>query len=168
MVDLSTVASALSVMVAAISVVIGVTMGVRQVRNWVRTRETQLFMGLYETFRDREFQKQYCEIIFQHEWRDFDDWLEKYGPTTNIETFSSWVSVPAYFEGIGVLLKRKLIDIGLVDDILSTQILLLWEKMEPIIKAYRKHIERPQLYEWFEYLYNEMKKREEQPALASK
>jgi len=148
--------------VEATGILIGILIAVIQLRNLNETRQTELFMNLYETFRSREFQKQYAEIIFQHTWKDFDDWMEKYGPVTNIEAFSSWISVPAYFEGIGVLLNRKTIDINMVDDMLSTQILLLWEKIEPITKEYRKSTKRPQLWEWFEYLYNKIKKREQQ------
>ena len=156
--DVSTILTA----VEATGILIGILIAVIQLRNLNETRQTELFMNLYETFRSREFQKQYAEIIFQHTWKDFDDWLEKYGPVTNVEAFSSWISVPAYFEGIGVLLNRKTIDINMVDDMLSTQILLLWEKIEPITKEYRKSAKRPQLWEWFEYLYNKIKKREQQ------
>lgn len=164
MLDVSTI----SKVVEATFILIGILIAVIQLRNLNKTRQTELFMNLYETFRNREFQRQYAEIIFQHKWKDFDDWLKKYGPVTNIEAFSSWISVPAYFEGIGVLLDRKMIDMSLVDDMLSTQTLLLWEKIEPITKEYRERVKRPQLWEWFEYLYDEMKKREQQLALTSK
>ena len=162
--DVSTILTA----VEAAGIFIGILIAVTQLRNLNKTRQTELFMNLYETFRNREFQRQYAEIIFQHKWKDFNDWLEKYGPGTNIEAFSSWISVPAYFEGIGVLLHRKTIDISMVDDILSTQILLLWEKIEPITKEYRERMKRPQLWEWFEYLYKEIKKREQQLASTSR
>jgi len=160
--------STLLMAVEATGILIGILIAVIQLRNLNKTRQTELFMNLYETFRNREFQRQYAEIIFQHKWKDFDDWLEKYGPVTNVEAFSSWISVPAYFEGIGVLLNRKTIDISIVDDMLSTQILLLWEKIEPITKEYRESMKRPQLWEWFEYLYKEIKKREQQLASTSR
>jgi len=34
--------------------------------------------------------------------------------------------------------------------------------MEPIVKERREYDKRPQIWEWFEYLYNEMQKREHQ------
>lgn len=162
--DVSTILAA----VEATGILIGILIAIRQLRNLNKTRQTELFMNLYETFRNREFQRHYAEIIFQHKWKNFDDWLEKYGPATNVEAFSSWISVPAYFEGIGVLLSRKMIDLSLVGDMLSTQTLLLWEKIEPITKEYRESIKRPQLWEWFEYLYNKMKKREQQVSQTSR
>ena len=69
-----------------------------------------------------------------------------------------------FFEGIGVLLKRKLIDIELVDDLFSEPIRTLWVNMKPMIDGSRKYLNQPRVFEWFEYLYNEMKKREQQQA----
>jgi hypothetical protein len=69
-----------------------------------------------------------------------------------------------FFEGVGILLHKKLIDIELVDDLFSSPIIMIWEKTLPITKALREYFKRPQLSEWFEYLYNEMKKREQQLA----
>jgi len=66
-----------------------------------------------------------------------------------------------YFEGIGVLLRRKLIDIGLVDDLLTAPIKVTWEKMKPVAEGYRKELNLPTVMEYFEYLYNEMQKREQ-------
>ena len=74
--------------------------------------------------------------------------------------------VANFFEGIGILLRRKLIDIALVDDLFSSDVIITWHKMKPIVEGWRKQFNRPQMSEWFEYLYNEMKKRERQ--LASK
>jgi len=70
-------------------------------------------------------------------------------------------TVCAFYEGIGVLLHRKLVDIGLIDDLFSTPIIQVWEKIGPLVKQGRERWKRPQIWEWFEYLYNEMKKREQ-------
>ena len=66
-----------------------------------------------------------------------------------------------FLEGIGILLKRRLIDIELVDDMFTSPIKWTWEKMENIILEARKVENQPEILEWFEYLYNEMKKREQ-------
>jgi hypothetical protein len=69
--------------------------------------------------------------------------------------------VGLFFEGVGILLSRKLIDLGLVDDLHSYVIKTTWEKIKQVVEGVRKSNNAPQIYEWFEYLYNEMKKREE-------
>jgi hypothetical protein len=58
-----------------------------------------------------------------------------------------------------VLVKRELIDPGLVDELMGTSIILHWEKSGSIMKEFRER-HWPHAYEWFEYLYNEIKKRE--------
>jgi len=99
--------------------------------------------------------------VLTAEFKDLDDYMKKYGPTTNIEAWASTESVTAFFEGVGVLLHNKLINLGLVDDLLSSPIKYTWEKIEPLVKERRKRRKRPQIWEWFEYLYNEMQKREQ-------
>jgi hypothetical protein len=90
--------------------------------------------------------------------------LKKYGP---------WLSKPGsaqtaifvvstYFQEIGTLLHRKIIDINFLYDIFgSTGIKLNWEKVKPVILGLREQFNDPRVFGWFEYLYNEMKKREQ-------
>jgi len=62
---------------------------------------------------------------------------------------------------VGVLVKRKLIDVTLVDDRMAVSIIWYWQNVEPIIKEFRKRGNWPRAWEWIEYLYNEMQKREQ-------
>jgi len=63
-----------------------------------------------------------------------------------------------FFNGLGILLHRKLIDVNLVKDYFPVKI--AWEKLEPIIKSFRKQYKWFDWLEHFEYLHNEMQKRE--------
>jgi hypothetical protein len=38
---------------------------------------------------------------------------------------------------------------------------LAWERMKLLIERMRKERKAPEIYKWFEYLYDEMKKREQ-------
>ena len=58
---------------------------------------------------------------------------------------------------MGVLVNRKLIDVSFVDDLISGLIIRYWEKMEPIIDDAREKMDYPQLAEWTEYLYREIR-----------
>ena len=60
MVDLSTV----SVAVATVGVTVGIVFGLKQVRDLVKQRQTQLFMQLYDRRNSREFQGEYNEIVY--------------------------------------------------------------------------------------------------------
>jgi len=147
----------ISAIVAAMGVLIGVVIALIELRNLVKTRQTDLVMRLYSTFGSREFQEAYVKVMAT-EAIDIDAFLKK-------QRMESW-QVGVFFEGVGVLLHRGLIDIGLVDDLFSTPIKDAWENMKLAVEARRKRTDRPSVAEWFEYLYNEMQKREQQ--LASK
>ena len=64
----------------------------------------------------------------------------------------------SFFEGIGVLVYRKLISPEIIDDLISSYVIRYWELMKPAIQGYREEFNIPQAYEWIEYLYNEIKK----------
>jgi len=162
MVDLQTI----SVIVAAASVVVGVILGVTQLKNISSTRHAELFMSLYNHYNDVEFVKYFTEITINWEWRDFEDWQKKYGPKTNIEAYSSWAAVGNYFKGVGVLVQKKMIDISLVDELISSLVINYWEKCEHVIKEYRMQYRHPKAWIWVEYLYNELKSMEPHARLA--
>ena len=139
---------------------VGLTLTFLELRHLRKERQTSLVTDLYSTYGSKEFQIAVAQI-FDFEFKDAEDFFKKYGRRANLEAWATWQSVAAFFEQVGILLHRKLIDITLVDDLLSTPIKTTWEKMAPIIKYQRERLHRPQIWEWFEYLYNEMKKREQ-------
>ena len=79
-----------------------------------------------------------------------------------MELYNTYTAVLAYFEGVGQLVKRKMIDRSLVYDLLSIIAIWIWEKMEPTVKGQRERMKTPRIWEDYEYLYNEMKKYEHQ------
>jgi len=87
--------------------------------------------------------------------------LKKYGPETNLEAWCDLLSVVTVFEGTDVLVKRKLVNVDMVDELMLGLITRTWERIEPVIIEYRERFEWPQALKWFEYLYNEMNKREQ-------
>ena len=132
------------------------------VRNQNKTRQAQLLMGLYDTYRSREFRANVTELRSQ-EWTDFDDFWEKYGEENNPEAWTSWLSVAAFFNGVGVLLKRNLIDIVLVEDLLANVVFGSWSRMHVPLYGYRKWQTRSvigqEILHGFEYLYEQLKQR---------
>lgn len=145
--------ASISTIVAATGVLVGVVFAVLQLRDLVKTRQTDLILRLYAAFNTKEFLKTWDEVR-KRDAKDFADYEKKYG-------WSEALEVGMFFEGIGVLLKRKLINIDLVDDLFTGPIKITWESFEDLTKDARKQREAPTLFEWFEYLYNEMKKREQ-------
>ena len=104
------------------------------------------------------------------EFKDYYDFVERYVSPTNVETWASMNTLCIFFEGVGVILRRKLVDMELVGDLFAAPVKLTWEKVKPLVKGLREQFDRPRIYGSFEYLFNEMqkfdvmKKREQQLA----
>ena len=141
-----------------ISIPVGVFYHIMTLRNQSRTRQAQLFMQIYNHWTGTEFNQNYIEVINRN-WEDYDDYYEKYGA---IRESVKRRTIGLYFEGIGMLVHRKLIDVSLVDDMMSSFLIGFWEKYGPVTKIDRERLNTPQMLEWTESLYNEVRKVAEQ------
>jgi hypothetical protein len=165
MVDYQTI----SIIFAGISLGIAAIYYSLNIRHQRETRQAQLFMQIFDRLNQQETRKQIGEFIYVWEWKDFDDFWDKYGPERNIKDWASFNSFSMYYEGLGVMIKRGLIEPTIVDDVMSGEIIRVWEKFEPVVREWRKRQNWPQLLEWNEYLYNEIKPiaEEQNPELKS-
>lgn len=145
-----------SIVVASAGVIIGVLYYVLDIRHQAKTRRTDLVLSLYATFGGNEFQEHWTKFI-KSDYKDYNDFAKKYSIRSDPAPESTWL-----FEALGVLLKNKLIDISLVDDLFTGPSKWFWEKLKPIAEDTRKRFNYPQYAEHIEYLYNEMQKREQQ------
>ena len=144
MVDIQTV----SIVFASASVVAGVIYYALQIRNQNRMRQTDLTMRLYQQLGSNWFMNYWAQAIAREE-KDYNEYVKKQGVVELLQ-------VSTYFEGVGILLHRKLLDIDMALDLFGEPIKIIWEKNEPILKE--MHSDK---CFWFEYLYNEIKKREQ-------
>ncbi|MDH5448456.1 MAG: hypothetical protein OEY24_07350 [Candidatus Bathyarchaeota archaeon] len=144
--------ASISAVVAGAGVIVGVVFVILELRNLVITRQTDLVIRLYSAFGSRELQGAW-EKVKTREYKNFNTYKKKYGLLETNE--AGW-----FFEGLRVLHNRELIDIDLVDDLFSSPVKRAWERIKPIAEEMRRETQRPQIWEWFEYLYNEMKKKE--------
>jgi len=155
MVDVSTV----SIVIASAGVFAAATYYILQLRHQSKMRQTDLVVRLYSAFSGKELQEAYFETAYGFEFADYDDFKKKYRMMSK-SILPLW-QVGKFFDGVGVLLRRKLVDIGLVDELFHTEATVIWEKVKPLIEGRRKELNQPTAYQNFEYLYNEMKKREQ-------
>lgn len=158
MIDIQTI----SILIAAASVVIGVSDFIlssryarEERRRELETRQAQLFMQIFDSFHQPEFFNKYTNFLTWH-WDDYKDFMERYGPK-NPKAWYGMGSIAAFFEGIGVLVHQKLIDVDLVAQLMARHILFFWERIRPISEGMRKQFKMPEVDIWLEYLYNEIK-----------
>jgi len=146
--------------IPALALVVAFSYYVLIIRNANRTRQAQLFMQIYGVFNTEKFMNNITEIM-SWKWKDYDDFMKRYGPTTNPNAWQVFGSIAGYFEGIGILVNKRLIDISLVENLMSIHIIWFWNRIEPLSVEMRERLNAPQIDVWKEYLYNEMTKREE-------
>jgi hypothetical protein len=154
----------ISAIVAVAGVLVGVALTVLELRDFVKTRRTDMLWRLLSSFNSKEYLEAYLKTV-NLEFKDYNDFSKKYGSgfsETPVQVALSMVC--NLFEGAGTLLYRRLIDFETVALVIPVS--YTWEKVKPIADGMRKELNLPDLWTGFEYLYNEMKKREQQ--LASK
>ena len=159
MVDIQTIgvlATAASVTVAAIYYIFTLRTNQRNLKTNLETRQAQLFMQLYDKVSEPEFLINW-QAALKAEWSSFDEYMQKYGYDAYPDSYGKLMSVGVTFEGIGVLVKRGLIDPAMVDDMMSGFIISYWEKQRPLSLEVRRRRNYPQYAEWIEYLYNVIK-----------
>ena len=148
----------ISAVVAAAGVLIGVVYYVLDMRNQARTRKTDLVMRLYSTWGNEEYTKAVLNYLTA-EYKDCNDFLKKHPLNAEEPVQVAFRMVPMFYEGVGTLLRMKLVNPDLVYDLFAVRI--FWEKFKPFAEGIRKSFNEPRLYTEFEYLHNEMEKREQ-------
>lgn len=164
MVDIQTVSIVIasgSVVLAAIYYVLQLRHQARARQDMVKTRQADLLMRLYSTWGSEDLQNAGWKVL-ELQFKDYDDFVKKYGSAgTGTPTNVAIFKVGWFFNGIGVLLQSNLADIELIDKLFGYMVIPIWEKLKPWIEGGRKQYNLPKSLEWFEYLYNEIKKKEQ-------
>ena len=155
--------------VAIFGVIAGFTYYVLTVRNSQRTqrqqletRQAQLFMQLYSLYDTKDFMEDYAKVSYIFQYEDLADWQQKYGVHTNLPAYASWARIGRYFDGVGILVKKNMIDVNLVTELLREPVIYSWENMRPWVYEMRDEMDTPEVWENFEYLYEEVRKRHPQ------
>jgi hypothetical protein len=154
---LSTVFTGISISLAAFYYISTLRNTRRNQELQLETRQAQLYMGLINTLRSTEFRRQW-HIAEAAEWDDYDDFSKKYSAKNNPEVLSAFTSVWAFFESVGTLVKKGLIDLSLVDGFLAGSLVGAWRWFEPLLMGDRDHF-GSNLWADFEYVYHEIMKR---------
>ena len=67
----------------------------------LETRKAQLYMQIYSRLDDNEFWENYGRLVYEYEYKGMDDFLENYSPGTKTGGYASYMSMNAFFRGIG-------------------------------------------------------------------
>ena len=141
--------SEISTIVAAAGVLIGVVLTVVELRNLVKQRKTDLVTNLYSIYVSEGFQKEWHTFMTE-QLGSLKTYQEKYG----VEFPPSAV----FFNEIGILLEKGLVDVNLVNSLFGGVVPRYWKKMKPFLEICREEVGQPKLGRGIEYLGNEIEK----------
>jgi hypothetical protein len=158
MVDIQT----FSIAVASASVTLAAIYYVWQFRHQTKIRQMDLFMRLWTFGSTDEFMGA-LEKVNGLQFKDCEDYVAKHGSFLSEDPMARalW-RVFSFYELMGTLLYRKLIDIESVYEIAGSGYpKMLYEKLKPIVLGIRREVE-PSFEVGFEYLVNELSGKEPQ------
>ena len=149
----------ISTTIAALSVLVGVVFAIIQMRDAAKARHTELIIELNPALKVGVDEiSESLPRIWSLDYDDYDDYVQKYGDPLGDRSF---YVITEYYNGLGFLLHRGLVDIDEIEYLLSGTVSVTWGKVKPIVEGMRRHYSFPDLCEWFEYLYECMRKREQ-------
>ena len=118
----------------------------------IETRQTGIFMQLFQFLNTEESWRTYIDLMYQTEWKDFDDFWEKYGPINNPEMYSKINNLWMVYGEIGTLVYNGTLRLEQAGDLLGIMPIRQWKKWEPIIIKHREQVGWEDSYIHFEYL----------------
>jgi len=148
MVDIQTV----SIVIASASVTVAAIYYVWQIRHQTKMRHTDLLVRLFSTLDSKDWLEAW-EKVRDRKIMDYETYKEKHG-------FVEANQVYVFYDQLGRLLQKGLIDIDFLP-LETGQINIAWEKLKPLLEGSRKKFNEPKIGSGFEYLHNEVKKREQ-------
>ena len=132
------------------------------------TRQIQLFMQLFDRWGDPDFARLYGKYRYETCAKVNNDPEEicKIAVQSVFESYDPDVWIPIqtltqYFEGIGIIYKKKLVDIETLESLLSDRIIWYWDATGAFVNYAREKLDDPTMYQEIETLVNEMKRRKE-------
>ncbi len=157
----------ISSIAAAVGVLIGLTLTVQELRQLSKQRQTDLLVRLapWLNMNSNELLQAYVKVL-NLEFKDYGDFVEKYGqPLAEKPEQMAIMTVGNYFEAVGTLLRRELLDLDLVWDYWGETFLTMWRtKYKAYVEGVRKEFNQPEFADNQEYLFEEMQKKEQQLA----
>jgi hypothetical protein len=157
----------ISAVVAAAGVLVGVVYYILDIRRQKQVRQTDLLVRIspWLNISSNELQAAIVRTL-NLEFADYDDFVKRYGKIhSDKPEQTAFLTVGNYFEGLGLLAKRGLVDVDLIYEFWTGDIADIWNKIKPLIEGMRKESKFPIALN-IEYLYNEMKRREQHQSTA--
>lgn len=119
------------------------------------TRRLQIFMQLFNAFNTKENLDNLVELMNLKP--DEKTYREKYDSHVNPEFFAKRARVWYFYNSVGELYRMGLVDKDLLHRLnIDINVSMIWQNWGHIIELNRKRENMPDLWDGFEYLYEEI------------
>jgi hypothetical protein len=151
--------AATGVLVAAIYYILNLRVSQKNQALTLEVRQADIIKSWASTISLKETVKAFSDVVFNQEYSTFEEWAKKYGHD-NLEAYNNYNITMNLSNSYGVLYEKKLMDIETIEKLCHTlTILLIWRKLEPVIKGMRRLYNEPNYCLPFEHLAEAISKR---------
>jgi len=146
-----------SYVVMAIGICVAVVFYALNLREIIKNRRVKLTNRLMQALMSEEGNNNFIELM-NMEWKDIDEFNNRYDSGVNPENFSKRMSLWSLCESIGYLCRINMIDLGMLFAVSNSVIQSIWVKFKPVIYDYRKTEFNKSAFKNFEYLVDALNK----------
>jgi hypothetical protein len=139
---------------AIISAVAGISAAVFvliQLRHMDQHRDLEISMKLFEWAETERLRKAFRWVESEFQFEDFGKYEAAVKKDFEVSDYPH--QVESFFEEVGFLVNKRLVDIDVIVDRLGADIIANWKKLEPWILAMRKEKGDKSFGEHFQKLY---------------
>jgi hypothetical protein len=123
----------------------------------LENRRIEMLDNIAVRVSSEESMKIFYELM-NHDWTDYADFNTKYGSENNLDATAKRISRYNSYNRMGTWMRRGLVNIVELYDLMGPGVAYFWEKYKPIIEETRRRTSGPDYCRNMEYLAAEMLK----------
>jgi hypothetical protein len=151
---LSIVMTGLTLSIAAIYYMLTLRYTRMNMKNTLETRKADILQRHAQINATQDFMDAWHDLYYNQNFLTYQEWRQDYG-VTSPDNYTSLTAMIQYYEILGVLLRQGLVDMELVEQLWQPlHIIIIWEKVEPVVKGWRETFGDDSIYSNIEYLFN--------------
>jgi hypothetical protein len=158
--SVSYIAGALGVCVAAAYYVMTLKVQQTNMKATLETRQADILQRHAQITASQDFLDSWHDVVYNQNFLTFEEWQQKYGGARSPDHYTHFLAIIQYYDLLGGLLREGLVDIGLVENIQHPiHLILIWERVRPVIEGFRRYYKDDSFYRNIEYLYDRLVER---------
>jgi hypothetical protein len=109
---------------------------VLNLRETTKNRRATTSNNVQQLFLTEEWQQRFLDVMSM-QWKDFEDFKNKYDSSINPESYVKRNSLLVQYDNVGKQYRSGVIDLDAFGSVSAYALVLAWLKFKPIIEGYR-------------------------------